>query len=201
MSFARSCRGVTTLLGTVSAKNVLYISLTNLGSEVDKYVLLSNMHKAIYNYSTNEPNLKILLLGLTEVSMFFSEMSIHQLSVIYFCPSQVLSLFAGTVPMRRWCPCCRAAGRCPLWLWRRVRLTTPQTKPTQRNLQAWPPPRYHAPGQYTPTNLTFCFGISNSSWSAWTNKVTSDPSVNCLCVLNKKAEQSRKSTFVYCVLK
>lgn len=75
MSFARSCRGVTTLLGTVSAKNVLYISLTNLGSEVDKYVLLSKMHKAIYNYSTNEPNLKILLLGLTEVSMFFSEMS------------------------------------------------------------------------------------------------------------------------------
>lgn len=99
--------------------------------------------------------------------------------------------------MRRWCPCCRAAGRCPHWWWKRVRLTTPQTKPTQRNLQAWPPPRYHAPGQYTPTNLTFRFDISNSSWSAWTSKVTSDPSVNCLCILKTKMQKKVERVLLF----
>lgn len=88
--------------------------------------------------------------------------TLHHFLLMY-C-SIVLFVFVGTVPMRRWCLCSRAVGRCPLWWWRRDLLTTPQTKPSQRSLQAWLLKHYPAPGQYVPTNLTLWIEICSHSW-------------------------------------
>lgn len=36
---------------------------------------------------------------------------------------------AGTAPTTRWCPCCRAAVRCPHWWWRRGSSHSPAVRP------------------------------------------------------------------------
>lgn len=48
---------------------------------------------------------------------------------------------AGAAPMRRWCPCCRAAEPCPPQWWRTVPATSPQNKQNWTNLQIWLQPR------------------------------------------------------------
>ena len=62
--------------------------------------------------------------------------------------------------MRRWCPCCRAVGRCPLWWWRRDPRTSLQTRWTQRTLRAWSQPRCHALGTSRPDILNWYFHMS-----------------------------------------
>lgn len=36
---------------------------------------------------------------------------------------------AGTAPMTRWCPCCRAVAQCPRWWWKKGSSHSPAVRP------------------------------------------------------------------------